>query len=88
LHNIHKHIKHINGTADFSINPIKSHVLGLLKIEGLKYIKFVTFGYTDKELDSVAKIINKYLSGDRDAMAVMSCQDELMDAGFEEYAQL
>ena len=39
LQGIHKLIKHIGGKADFEANPIKSHVLGLLKIDGLKQVK-------------------------------------------------
>lgn len=85
LHNIHKHIKHINYMADFSINPIESHVLGLLKIEGLSYIKFVAFGYSNKVLEAVEKIINKHLKNGRN---IFDCQVELEDAGYEEYAQL
>jgi hypothetical protein len=34
---------------------------------------------------NVQQIINKYLVGSRD---VIDCQNELMDAGFDEYAQL
>jgi hypothetical protein len=77
LHNIHKQIKYIGGYANFEYNPIKSHVLGLLLIKGLKYV-YLTNG-------KVADIIDKHLSGDRD---VFACQEELIEAGFEDYAQL
>ena len=77
LHNIHKHIKHIGGYAVFKNNQIISHVLGLLLIDGLKEV------YLDYKI--VQDIINKHLSGDRD---VFACQEELIEAGFEEYAQL
>ena len=77
LHNIHKHIKHIGGEADLRYNPIKSHVLGLLLIDGLKKV------YLDNE--KVQVIINDHLKGDRD---VFACQEELIDNGFEDYAQL
>jgi Leucine-rich repeat (LRR) protein len=76
LQGIHKQLKEAK-SLDFSANPIKSHVLGLLKIKGLETIELSRKGVQD--------IINKHLAGERD---VMACQDELMDAGFEEYAKL
>ena len=77
LHNIHKQIKHIGGYVSFENNPIKSHVLGLLLIDGLTKVWL--------ENTIVQKIINKHLAGDRD---VFACQEELIEAGLEDYAQL
>jgi hypothetical protein len=75
LHNIHHHLRRCNGIV-LSQNPIKSHILGLLKIEDLNEATF-----TDIRLSS---IISKYLPmGD-----VIDCQDELIEAGYEEFAQL
>jgi hypothetical protein len=75
LHDIHKHLQSCVQLV-LTDNPIKSHVLGLLKIEKL----------TSVELDNskVEEIINKYLPlGD-----IFACQEELIEAGFEEYAKL
>ena len=77
LHNIHKQIKHVGRIADFIGNPITSHVLGLLMIDGLKEVNL-----DNKEVE---KIIDRHLSGDRD---VFACQEELIEAGFEDFAQL
>ncbi len=77
LHNIHKQIKHIGGHAEFQQNPIKTHVLGLLLIDGLTEVLL------DKRY--VEDIINKHLKGDRD---VFACQEELIEAGFEDFAKL
>ena len=77
LHNIHKHIKHVGGYIVASSNLIKSHVLGLLLIDGLKKV------FLDNK--QVQKIINKHLSGGRD---VFACQEELIENGFEDFAQL
>lgn len=77
LHNIHKQIKYIGGYADFERNPITSHVLGLLLIDGLMKV------FLDNK--KVEEIINKHLAGDRD---VFACQEELIENGFDEYAQL
>jgi hypothetical protein len=77
LHNIHKQIKHIGGYADFRKNPITSCVLGLLLIDGLEKVYLNTNGVED--------IINKHLKGDRD---VFACQEELIEAGYEEFTQL
>ena len=76
LCNIHKQIKVIGGNFNGTKNPIKSHVLGLLKIKKLQKV------YLDNK--EVQNIINKYLpEGD-----LFVCQQELIDAGYEEYAQL
>ena len=77
LHNIHKHIKSIYSGANFNMTPIKSHVLGLLLINDLASV------WLDNK--QVEKIINKHLKGDRD---FIDCQEELMNAGFDDYAQL
>lgn len=77
LKGIHKLVKHVGGVAYFQGNPIKSHVLGLLVIDGLKRVMLTN--------DKVSAIINKHLKGDRD---VNACQEELIDAGFEDFAQL
>ena len=77
LHNIHKKIKHCT-IGGFEKNPIKSHVLGLLLIDGLTKIWF-------DDNWPLVRIINKHLEGDRD---VFACQEELIEAGFEDFAQL
>ena len=76
LSNIHKYIKEVNGYINFEDNPIKSSVLGLVKINGLTNVMF-----DDKKLE---KIMNKYLPlGD-----IFDCQEELIEAGLEEFAEL
>jgi hypothetical protein len=77
LAGIHKIIKEIHGIAYFRNNPIKSNVLGLMRIKGLTKV------YLDNK--QVMGILNKYLKGDRD---IIKCQSELLDAGLEEYAKL
>jgi hypothetical protein len=76
LKDVHKQIKSIGGTFYLIKNPLKSHVLGLLKIKGCKKVEL-----DNKEAE---KIINKYLpEGD-----LFNCQEELIEAGLDEYAQL
>ena len=82
LHNIHKHINFIGSSSivsdlDLRNNPIKSHVLGVLKIKGKFSLQLSN--------TKVKKIINKYLRGNQN---MLECQQELIDAGFEEFAQL
>jgi hypothetical protein len=61
---------------DLGNNPILSNVLGLLKIEGLMVVYLL-----NKEVQA---IINKYLPmGD-----IFKCQEELIEAGFEDYAKI
>ena len=65
---------------------IKSNILGLLKINGLKT---VGFDAEDKEGDDEQErafwIIDKHLKGDRN---LLKAQRELMKAGLKEYARL
>ena len=86
LHNIHKYIKEMSpiSTLSFLGNPIKSHVLGLLKIINLREVILYGTG-DDKSLIEVESIINRHLAKGKDLLA---CQQELIDAGFEDFAQL
>ena len=76
LHNIHKQLPSVGYSLSFIDNPIKSHVLGLLKIKGLEIV-----GLDNQELEA---IINKHLPEGN----IFDCQAELEDAGLEAYAQL
>lgn len=82
LKGIHKRIMHIGSRLYVENNPIKSHVLGLLRIKGLREVSFPS---SDPRYRVVEKIINKYLAGDRD---IFVCQEELESAGVGEFAQL
>jgi hypothetical protein len=75
LHNIHKQIESVNLML-FDKNDIKSHILGLLKIKNLTGVQI-----SNRKVDA---IINKYLPLGN----IIECQSELIEAGFEEYAQL
>jgi hypothetical protein len=77
LEGIHNHVKHIGDIFYLADNPITSHVLGLMLIGKMSMV----------ELDNkqVQEIINKHLAGDRD---VFECQQELMEAGLDDFAQL
>jgi hypothetical protein len=77
LQNIHKYCKQIDGELWAFRNPIKSHVLGVMLIENIQLV--------DLDQEPVKKIINNHLKTDRD---VYLCQDNLIKAGFVEYAQL
>jgi hypothetical protein len=77
LQNIAKYCKQIDGKLWAYTNPIKSHVLGVMLIEN---VALFTFDNTQ-----VQNIINTHLKTDRD---VFICQDNLIKAGFAEYAQL
>jgi hypothetical protein len=79
LQNIHKYCKQIDRELWAFNNPIKSHVLGVMLIENIQKVEFTI------NLISIEQIINRHLKTDRD---VYLCQDELIKAGFAEYAQL
>lgn len=78
LKDIHKQIKHIGGLFCGTNNPIKSSILGLLLIDGLKTV----------ELDNKVcqAIINKHLGKGKRGM--FDAQQEMIEAGFPEMAKL
>jgi hypothetical protein len=82
LQNIHKHCKQIDKQLLAYDNPIKSHILGVMLIENIQSVKL---SVERCALISIEKIINTHLKTDRD---VYLCQDNLIKAGFAEYAQL
>ena len=80
LHDVHKFINKINGMIYAGGNPITSCVLGVLLIDGCRGLVI--------DNQKVEVIINKYLPNHRGFSAVIECQSELLDAGFNEYAKL
>jgi hypothetical protein len=78
LEGIHKQIKKINGIFFSQRNPINSHVLGLLLIEGITDI------YLDNE--QVQDILNKHLG--KGKAGVLAARQELLDADLDDYAEL
>jgi len=84
LEGIHKLFDTINGYVWFTGNPIKSHVLGLLKIKSIENIIFTQDLDINNELENVAMILNNHLK----SKDIFACQQELIDAGLAEYAKL
>ena len=80
LSGIHKHTKHVGGYITIP-DTVRSHILGLMLINGLQEIDVETL--PDK-LRSACEIINKHLKTDRDPMLA---QRELMKAGLREFAR-
>ena len=78
LKDVYKHITEIKGIFDASDNLIKSHVLGLLLIKGVTEVKL--------DNKQVEEILNRYLGKGRAGM--LMAQEELIEAGLEEFAQL
>jgi hypothetical protein len=77
LEGIHKIFKIISGGFYCVGNPITSGGIGLILIEGLKGIHTDHHAFT---------IIRKYLGQGKKGLLL--CQDELVEAGYEEYAKL
>lgn len=82
LHNIHKQFDSLE-RLDLHAPRIKSHVLGLLKIKDLRHIDSTSMEQTNWD-----RIVSKYLPNTRGNQAVIDCQNELIDAGLDDYAQL
>jgi hypothetical protein len=78
LKDVHKHITEIKGKFYAFKNPINSHVLGLLLIRGV----------TEVRLDNkqVEEILNRHLGKGR--VGMLMAQEDLIEAGLEEFAQL
>lgn len=88
LKDIHKHVEEINGDIWVCGNPIESHVLGLLMIKGLKKIDMDDSDKNSQELTKALVLIRKYLAKPFTTQRVYDCQDEMIELGLEEYAQL
>ncbi len=74
---VHKILKQIGGGLYIWRNEIMTGGIGLVLVEGLTKI----------DADQPAlRIINKYLG--QGMKGVLRCQEELHDAGFEEYAKI
>ena len=83
LKGIDKHFTEVHGKIYFDANKIKSNVLGVVKIKGVTEIS-TSADYRKIHGWKLEEILNKYLrTGD-----IFDCQDELIDAGLEEYAKL
>jgi hypothetical protein len=82
LHNLHKMVDKI--TWRISVDHLTSHILSVLLIPGdAKYFN-IDYGPARR----VSEIIEKYMTYPRGMSTVLACQDELIDAGFDEFAQL
>lgn len=86
LKGIHKLIKEMNGPFKASQNPIKSHVLGLLYIRGC-YPVDLDNKWVEDCLNKYLKHINHHDDPERHKV-VLACQSELLDNGYEDFAQL
>lgn len=82
LKDIHKQIKEIHGTFSVRHNPIISNILGVLLIKNLEFFD-ISANHNDKI--KINMIIDHHIQGDRD---VLACQEELISAGYKEYAKL
>ena len=78
LKDVHKHVTEIKGEFYAFDNPIKSHVLGLLLIKGVTKVRLKN--------KQVEEILNRHLGKGRAGM--LMAQEELIEAGLEEFAQL
>jgi len=86
LHDVHRHVKRVY-TIQFSGMNIKSSVLGLLLVGDLKSIENTRPLGKDWEFVTES-ILPKYIPNTIGRSAVLQCQNELLDHGFDEYAKL
>jgi hypothetical protein len=84
LNGISDIINELRGELRLKGNHITAGGLGLLRIRGLRGVVYWTDAIEADKFCKAATIINKYLpEGD-----IFDCQEELIEAGLEEYAEL
>ena len=83
LSHISKHVKSCQTLRLFS--PIESHLLDALRIENLSVIEIPIHSKFELRLSKAVEIINTYLDTKGD---ILDCQQELIDAGLKQFAQL
>jgi len=76
---INEHIKRIDGWLYADENMIDSHVLGLMRIKGLTGVRLSEY------LRPVQDILNHHI---QHAKSIYDCQDALIEANMERFAQL
>ena len=87
LHNIHKHIKHVERIVIDGC--IQSNILGLLMIDGLIEVGLDHAGRgASTQLRDAIKCINKYLESDVNTTSMIECHEELLELGLKQYARL
>lgn len=88
---IHRYFKNYLGWKIYlGHNPIEEGIIGLLLIQGLNKQKIIWsegggYYYSHKLKDAV-EILNKYWGKGR--AGVMECQEEMIDAGLDKFAEL
>ena len=96
FHDIAKKIKFVNNNLNIKGNPLKKAVLGLLLFPYSQLWFGLSWGGSSgigrhrpsREQDKVLNIINRYhRSHSVDHASVIDCQSELIDAGFDEWAE-
>ena len=80
LADIHKRLKKMDGTFYANVNPIKSNVIGLMLVVGCNEVQLY-----NKEVE---KIMNKHLPNTKGHLGLLECQEDLLSAGFDEWAEL
>jgi hypothetical protein len=97
LHDIHKKVQYCGGEMWIRYNPIKSNILGLLLIDGLKKLDLSETEDLQRtprdnaEFNRACYIISKYLKDktfSSPKQRMIACQNEMIDKGLEDYAQL
>lgn len=82
---LHKYVEEIERAIGLSNVPLTGGLLSLLKI---KKLIGVQYGFGDgRKLDKALSIVDNYLPV-KNNDALLDCQDELIDIGFEEYARV
>ena len=93
LHNIHKIVKKCEHLKFYRC-PLKSSILGILQIAGLKRFSFevpdhmVDAHPVDGAYNNLDRIISKYVKMSTNERDIFEFQEELIDNGWKEYAKL
>jgi hypothetical protein len=77
-------LKSVNGRIYIANNPVESHLLGALMVAGCTEI----VAQKSDKCYKACEIINKYLKEPNPKKKLIECQNELIEAGYEDYAQV
>lgn len=84
--------KRVKSCDEFGIvgDDTKGGVLGLLKINGLNFVRLDLPNQSSENGEKLSEIVMKYLPASKTYGGgdILDCQSELIDEGFEEFAKL
>jgi len=83
---IHKHIQQVDEVIYLGDSPIEGGLLGLIFIKNLQNVYYMSSSKDKDNIKRALRIISKHLGKGR--AGILDAQNNLIDAGLDEYAEL